>query len=557
MKNNPKIIFALVLVFSGLFLFGKRTFAQSCSNGNFECGTPNELTNECENVNELILVGCTYGQNGCYSTFQDPCHLVGKCMVRLSGCSVQGGGGGGAACGPSSAGSCQGKNVGDACNNGTCKNAPKCSCQGNDSEQDLTGCNGTSIRCPLNENTTGCIQLNPLNFCGSRVNAHGNTVNFYDQCCGCVAGSPGTPSLIYPPDGENVDYTSVPLTWTLPGGWDTGCPINNNQYNIYVGTTNPPTTQVATQTSSDTSYDFTGNEAVETYYWQIGATNGSYETKSAVRSFNGNYDPWWQIMDADVLTNGNLTSGIPGNLVENFILDGAGGFPGVAIYGGTIADFSAGSGTGTLSSTGWLANSTSVSQKTFSYDYFAGLIPGDVIFNEITSTSIDESTLSSGTESRGFYWYRFDGTTGGTINQDLTISSDVNLGSRKVILLVKGANLNIEGNINLTDGAGSFVAIVGKNLGSKGNILLGPVVTDLEGLYFADSTFQSGSLGADLDAQLYVRGAVAAYEGLVLERDLPDDSTTPAEFFEYGLDQILLYPPSLGVRKIRWKEVAP
>lgn len=267
--------------------------------------------------------------------------------------------------------------------------------------------------------------------------------------------------------------------------------------------------------------------------------------------------PWWQVQDADVITLGDLISLIPPSLGEEFNLPGLGGFPGIGTYGGTTADFEAGSGAGTVSSTGWLANALTTSQKNYSYDYFDGLIPGSVVVTQVTSTSVDSAFLTSGPATNGYRWYRFDGSVNGL---DLTINGTVNLGTNKVVLLVKGANLNIDGRINVTDGVGTFVTMVGKNAnGNKGDILVAATAgtaagVDLEGIYFADSEFKTGAG----DTQLYVRGGVAAYDGVVLERDLDTaNEDTPAEFFEYGLDQILLYPPSLSVRKIRWKEVAP
>lgn len=553
-----------------------QTLAQVCNDAILECGAENPATGECEDVGFFDLTEpCDYTGGRCQTAFADPCEArQGRCLLNVSqSCScVSNCGpvstpppGGGGACGSSSAGQCQGKNQGAPCGDGgTCGNPPNCSCQGQGEDEDLSGCNGSSVICD-NRSPNNCPYLtsgkpnNQLypNACGR--DRDDNSIKLYWQCCGCTATNPTAPTLTYPINGQNVDYSSVPLTWSGPTSWGTGCPINENGYLVYVGTTNPPTTVVATTGSSVRTYDFTGVDGTAVYYWQIEATNGVRETKSSVSSFTGNYDPWWQVMDADVLTLGNLISGVPGTLGEGFILDGPGGFPGVAIYGGTVADFSAGGGTGTVSSTGWLGNASTVSQKTYSYDYFESLIPSDIIINEITSTDVDGSLFSSGgIESRGYFWYRFDGTTGVTQNQDLTITSGVNLGSRKVILLVKGANLNIGGDINLLDGAGFFQTIVGKNeSGGKGDILIDPDAVSLEGFYFADSNFQTGSAGEDADEQLYVRGAVVAYEGMILERDLANDNTTPAEFFEYGLDQVLLYPPSLSVKKIRWKEVAP
>ena len=42
-----------------------------------------------------------------------------------------------------------------------------------------------------------------------------------------------------------------------------------------------------------------------------------------------------------------------------------------------------------------------------------------------------------------------------------------------------------------------------------------------------------------------------------LDRDLPNNSSTAAETFIYGLDQIMLFPPDIGHKKVRWTEVAP
>jgi len=63
-------------------------------------------------------------------------------------------------------------------------------------------------------------------------------------------------------------------------------------------------------------------------------------------------------------------------------------------------------------------------------------------------------------------------------------------------------------------------------------------------------------MGAGSDSALSVRGALASYGGLSLQRDLSDNST-PAEYFEYAPDLMLLYPTKLSYRKINWKEVAP
>lgn len=273
--------------------------------------------------------------------------------------------------------------------------------------------------------------------------------------------------------------------------------------------------------------------------------------------------PWWQASNADLLAAGNIASTIPGTCSGGcnpvLILDGAGGYPGVAIYGGTLS-----TGTGTTSSTNWQVNAANSDKRTYNYAWFSRLIPSDVTLNEITSPSIPGSNLTTGgTQSDGFYWYHFDGSQYG----DLTITSNVNIPSdRKVILLVEAGNLNIQGDINiLSRGDGFFMTVAGQtDTGTKGDIFIDPSVggpangnPNLEGLFVAESEIRTGTQGADSDQQLHIRGSLASYSGIILERNLSDDSSTPAELFEYAPELLLLYPKSLKLEKMRWEEVAP
>jgi len=160
---------------------------------------------------------------------------------------------------------------------------------------------------------------------------------------------------------------------------------------------------------------------------------------------------------------------------------------------------------------------------------------------------------SGGAPSRGYIWYHWDGATRG----DLTIDGNVNLvGSRRVVLMVEGANLIIDGRIQLqSPGQGFFMAVVGKDgSGFKGDILVDPSVDIIEGIFLAESEFKTGLAST----QFNVRGSVAAYDGVVLERDLgASNSNTPAEVFTYAPDIIATFPNVFTQRRIRWKEVAP
>jgi hypothetical protein len=273
--------------------------------------------------------------------------------------------------------------------------------------------------------------------------------------------------------------------------------------------------------------------------------------------------PWWQVQDADIITNGNLFSLIPATTCllpgcdPAFGLEGSGGYPGVPSYGGSY-DFEAGSGTGTVSSTGWLANSMSTFNKVYDYSYFQALVRPNVEINEIIEPEIQGGYLiNQGNATRGYVWFRRQG--------DLTITGVANLQDRKVVLLVDGdlylgrPPAQSGSSIRVRDGSGFFMAIV------SGDIIISPKASIdplnpqpvFEGIFLAEGQVKTGTEGPALDEQLWIRGSVAAYGGVVLERDLTDNNVTPAEFFEYGPDLLFTFPRDLTSRKYKWKEIAP
>ena len=255
------------------------------------------------------------------------------------------------------------------------------------------------------------------------------------------------------------------------------------------------------------------------------------------------FDPWWQVIDSDVASNGSLTSDVPAG--NYFGLPGGGGYPGVSSYS-TSTNLT----NTTASQIGWLTQSSGSSTKIFGYDYFSKQIPSSIVPTQLASSSITGANFNSSPQSDGYEWYKYTGPT------DLSIDGNIDLGGDRVILLIENANLNINGRINLADGQGFFVVIV------EGNININPGVggsaADLEGIYLADGAVLTGTTGLANDAALHVRGSIAAYGGITMQRDLgTSNGTTPAELFEYAPDQILLFPTKLGYRRINWKEVAP
>lgn len=256
--------------------------------------------------------------------------------------------------------------------------------------------------------------------------------------------------------------------------------------------------------------------------------------------------PWWQAKDADITAKGAITSKLPTSSAV-LIRNGSGGYPGVAAFGTTLTVNQNG---GKVSSPEWSANSV-YNGKSFFYSYFNSLIP-----NGVTPASFTGSLTSGGTLHNNYYWYKYDNPTGtATLNAQA-------LGTRKVILFVNG-NLKIDGSISLTNGQGFLLVI------ASGDITVNSSVGDsspdldpgsdnspeLKGLFFTDKKFITGT-GAN---QFYLRGSVVANNGLTLGRSLadPNNTTRPAEYFEYAPDQILNFPKQLAVRRVRWLEVAP
>ncbi|HJX59401.1 MAG TPA: Ig-like domain-containing protein [Patescibacteria group bacterium] len=393
----------------------------------------------------------------------------------------------------------------------------------------------------------------------------------YMGCCGPGSGTPTgtapptpTPSCtvdLLPATAPTSVGSAVTLTASVTIGSGTVDSVNFVSTDTGIATVNPASDSTAVYSTQATGVA-NGTTTVTANVIMGGASRCS-DTASVEVLAAG---PWWQVRDADVTSGGDVVSPIPATCslpvcdpVLN--LQGTGGFPGIALYSGLTADFQAGSGTGTVAEApyGWLVNSSYSSSKIYDLSYFLRQIPPDVTFTEIDSPTYNGGDFNSGgSPARGYVWYHYNGATLG----DMTISGNVNLtGSRKVVLLVEGADLYITGRINIQSyGSGYFMVVVGKDAnGLKGNIIVDPSVShptqpSIEGVYLAEGEFRTGA-GTN---QLRVRGAVAAYDGIVLERDLEaENADTPAEYFEYAPDIIATFPQVFTSRRMRWKEVAP
>ena len=395
--------------------------------------------------------------------------------------------------------------------------------------------------------------------CHTSAPVMSSSVNLPDNSfCGSSNGYADLWWHYYPPPSCTISFNSPNYSMSVGSSQTAGTnvtfsngtisSVNFASSNTGIATVNPASDTTSSYTTNITGVSG-GSATVTANVIMSGVSRCSATTAVSVTS-----NPWWQVKDSDVATNQDLRSTIPPG--QLFGKNGDGGYPGVAVYG-TSTNLTKPN----VSATGWLVNTTYSTSKIYDSNYFVNSIPGDAVINPVSSSSVAGSFFASGgTAYNGYYWYVYDGSAMGGI--PLTISSAANLGARKIILIVKGANLSIKGNIKLTKGSGFFLAVAGENTaGSYGNIIVDPGVggggsANLEGIYVADGTFSSGTGGT---SQLWVRGTVAAYGGMNLQRDLGSatNTTTPAEYFEYAPDQELLFPVDLAYSLTTWREVAP
>jgi hypothetical protein len=234
-------------------------------------------------------------------------------------------------------------------------------------------------------------------------------------------------------------------------------------------------------------------------------------------------------------------------------LNGPGGYPGVSVYV-TDYDFQSGSGLGSAGEppNSWIANSL-YQGKTVDYSYFSSKIPSSLVPEEITSPIVNGSLFESGgTSYGGYYYYHFNGSelSSLTINGDISIAGD-----RKVVILSESSNVNLNGNVEiLSPGNGFFMLIVGRDInGTSGFIFIDGSVTNLDGVFFAESEISTG----EGNTQFTLNGSMVANTGISLERDLDDNSVTPAEVFNYSPEIVQLFPNIFKQTRMRWKEVVP
>lgn len=265
-----------------------------------------------------------------------------------------------------------------------------------------------------------------------------------------------------------------------------------------------------------------------------------------------NVDNYFQTKGGSVMSlTGGVVSYLPTGAV--FSKDGDGSTsPGIAIGNGA-SNF----GSGTVSSTGWVAGSdldtTGVVSQKVSYRYdmervkeriISSVKPSVLNFENITTPN---ELFAGVVADDGARYLQKDG--------NLSIVGDLDLGDNKVIIIVNG-NVDISKNININDNFGYFAILATGNINidpSVGGSIVDPdtIAPNLEGIYFAQKNFNTGTGGK----QIRIDGAVMGMESVNLQRS--GVSAWPSEYFVFRPDILMNTPKYMLRRNNIWQELAP
>ena len=239
---------------------------------------------------------------------------------------------------------------------------------------------------------------------------------------------------------------------------------------------------------------------------------------------------WFQAKGSDVHANGNIASSVPATL--NFMENPQG----VVSYVGST-NFGDGN------APNWRVQDASIDLSSFNYDYFYHLLGSPA-----TNFSGKESEVGDG------IYYSASGLGG--------LEGSWKDFDKKAVILVNG-DLKIDQRITLVDNG--FLAFIVKGTITVDDNIGTEIKKDevyLEGVYFAQRNFNTGSSSVPGHAKLIAKGIFVAQDGFVLGRDLGSgekDSNvdTPAEKFIFDPGLLVKMPKAMKKSMMSWQEMAP
>jgi hypothetical protein len=266
---------------------------------------------------------------------------------------------------------------------------------------------------------------------------------------------------------------------------------------------------------------------------------------------------WSQTRGGDVYASATLQSYVPA--ATTFILDGTGGYPGVATYGSDYNFDSSGvtHGQAWVSSKNWLVNDTvtpTVDYYQFFYRQFGGA-PAIIDFTnpDLGSAAAPILITQAQAPSRATPYY---------VNGNMETSGNWNVGDGQNIVFFVNGNLTIGGNINIT-GTGFVSFIVNGNITVASTVgepyTTNPATPVVEGIYITSptGTFITGSSGSGTER--FVGKGMFIAGNFNLGRDLgtAGNPTTSSELFIYNPQLLLTMPDQMKQSTVSWQEVAP
>ena len=282
------------------------------------------------------------------------------------------------------------------------------------------------------------------------------------------------------------------------------------------------------------------------------STTLSISTESDTLTWNLGYTvgtPWVQTQEGSVFAGSTLRSYIPGGATpRTFILDGAGGYAGAAIYG-TSYDFDSQSsslGAGYISSSNWLVNET-----------FSGVNYYELFWRRLGGGTTADSFADLGAVAKPA-----SRTTPYYVVGDMTTTGDWNIPNGETVIFIVNGNLTLGGKVTLT-GSGFASFIVNGNITVSSSV--GGLYTSstpvIEGIYITSptGTFKTGTSSVVGKERLVAKGIFVG-GGFLLQRDLDSvdaNPTTSSELFIYNPRLLFSMPDSMRDVPITWAEVAP
>lgn len=372
-----------------------------------------------------------------------------------------------------------------------------------------------------------------------------------ETCKGTISGTmfdstlPGS-SCGNPGEGVAGVTVSAAASGTAPGGCSlSGSAVTDGNGNYSIGNLCSPATYLMTIDAPANYIDAPESYCDGPSLWASLTSQGQTEDKDF--GLTRIYDGWVQVNDGDVYAAGVISNYIPptctGACAARFLLDGAGGDPGVVGYGGLSANF----GPGEVSSTNWLVNAK-YQGKRYGFEFWrthwnvSSQAESDWTNVELF-TSASKPTQPP-IHAKVYY-----------ANNDMIIADNtwqISAGE-KIAVLVRG-NLDIKAKISVAEGGFLAFAV-------QGDININPSINSedgqgaIEGIYISDGEIDTGRA----TTKLILEGTFVGWTGVTLGRDFQTvrNNTEPAEVFVYRPDIIAAAPSYMKRPAYVWEEVAP